>query len=130
LLLWNDSEKKIVRSGIAGLAAKTISEAYAQKSKLKEAAEKAAAEVNEKFEDEQKQKFQAEVESKDDSSMDFDQKLKGSSQKEIEKIEVDFLKSEELVTKILLHHVTTVKLEVPDALKQLALTQAKEGKKK
>jgi hypothetical protein len=26
LLLWNDSEKKIVKSGIAGLAAKTISD--------------------------------------------------------------------------------------------------------
>jgi len=111
-------------------AAKTISDAYAAKSKLKEAAEKAAAEVNDKFEEEQKAKFAAEVESKDDSSLDFESKLKDSTKKEMSKIDSDFSSNQELVIGILLHHVTTVKLEVPDALKQLTLTQAREAKSK
>jgi len=93
---------------------------------LKERAENEAGEVNAKFEEEQKHKFAAEVEGKDDSSAEFDSKLKESMRKEIEKVEGDFTKSQDLVVGILLHHVTTVKLEVQDALKQLALTQAKE----
>jgi len=117
-------------------AAKIIADAYSAKSKLKERAENEAGEVNAKFEEEQKHKFAAEVEGKDDSSAEFDLKLKESMRKEIAQVEGDFSKSQDLVVGLLLHHVTTVKLEVQDALKQLALTQAKEkaasneGKKK
>jgi len=91
--------------------------------------------VNAKFEEEQKIKFAQELGERDDTSLGFEKELKESTRKEQEKVEGDFAKSQDLVVGILLHHVTTVRLEVPDALRQLALTQAreqgvKEGKKK
>lgn len=71
--------------------------------------------------------FKAELVSKDAGDSNFSTQLKQQVQRDQTGIEDGFNKNQQAVVDFLLHHVTTVKLEVSEALRQSLLTKAEQG---
>jgi len=85
--------------------------------------EKSSVELKKQLERE----FQEELNTKDSGDSGFAQKLKDSTQKELVEIDAGHVKNKQAVVELLIHHVTTVKLEVEEALKQAILTKHAAG---
>jgi len=64
---------------------------------------------------------------KDSGDSGYQQKLKDSTAKELTEIDAGHAKNKQAVVELLIHHVTTVKLEVEEALKQAILTKHAAG---
>jgi V-type H+-transporting ATPase subunit G len=86
-------------------------------------AEKSSAELKKQLERE----FQDELNTKDSGDSGFASKLKDNTAKEITAIDAGFTKNKQAVVELLIHHVTAVKLEVEEALKQAILTKHTAG---
>lgn len=86
-------------------------------------AEKSAAELKRQLESE----FKNELASKDAGDSNFSSQLQGETKREIADIDANFAKNSAAVAEFLLHHVTSVKLEVSEALRQSLLTKAEQG---
>jgi len=86
-------------------------------------AEKSSVELKKQLERE----FQEELSKKDSGDVGFGAKLKESTAKEATEIDAGYVKNKEAVIDLLLHHVTTVKLEVSEALRQAILTKQAAG---
>jgi len=82
-------------------------------------AEKSSSELKKQLEKE----FQDELNSKDSGDSGYFQKLKDNTAKELGEIDAGFTKNKQVVVDLLIHHVTTVKLDVEEALKQAILTK-------
>ena len=86
-------------------------------------ADKAAQELKRQLEAE----FKSELASKDAGDSNFSSQLKQQVVRDQGSIEEGFNKNQQAVVDFLLHHVTTVKLEVSEALRQSLLTKAEQG---
>ncbi len=86
-------------------------------------ADKASQELKRQLESE----FKAELASKDAGDSNFSTQLKQQVQRDQSSIEEGYNKNQQAVVDFLLHHVTTVKLEVSEALRQSLLTKAEQG---
>jgi len=86
-------------------------------------ADKASQELKRQLEAE----FKADLASKDAGDSNFSSQLKQQVQRDQSSIEEGFNKNQQAVVDLLLHHVTTVKLEVSEALRQSLLTKAEQG---
>jgi len=98
----------------------------ARASRLRQAqteAEKSAQELRRQLEAE----FKAELAQKDAGDTTFTQQLKAEVTKDQQTIEDGYKKNHQAVVDFLLHHVTTVKLEVSEALRQSLLVKAEQG---
>ena len=98
----------------------------ARASRLRQAqteADKAAQELKRQLESE----FKADLASKDAGDSSFSSQLKQQVQRDQSSIDEGYTKNQQAVVDFLLHHVTTVKLEVSEALRQSLLTKAEQG---
>lgn len=64
---------------------------------------------------------------KDDISSDFRESLSAQTRKEVETMQKGYAQGKDTAVQLLLHHVTTVTLEVDDAMKQGFAKFAKES---
>lgn len=71
--------------------------------------------------------FKAELASKDAGDSSFTAQLKAETAKDAVSIDEGFSSNQQAVIDFLLHHVTTVNLEVSEALRQSLLTKAEQG---
>ena len=71
--------------------------------------------------------FKAELAQKDAGDSSFSQQLKAETMKDSAAIDDGFKGNQQAVIDFLLHHVTTVNLDVSEALRQSLLTKAEQG---
>jgi ABC-type sulfate transport system substrate-binding protein len=71
--------------------------------------------------------FKSELAQKDAGDSSFTAQLKAETAKDAQSIDEGFNSNQQAVIDFLLHHVTTVNLEVSEALKQSLLTKAEQG---
>ena len=86
-------------------------------------ADKSAAELRRQLEAE----FKAELAQKDAGDSSFSAQLKAETSKDASAIDEGFKSNQKAVIDFLLHHVTTVNLDVSEALRQSLLTKAEQG---
>ena len=98
----------------------------ARASRLRQAqteADKSSQELRRQLESE----FKAELAQKDAGDSSFTQQLKAETTKDAATIDQGFSSNQQQVIDFLLHHVTTVNLDVSEALRQSLLTKAEQG---
>jgi len=86
-------------------------------------AEKAAKELREKLERE----LNEDVDLKDDSFDEYAKKLDAETEQNCKLIQQQYSKNKNSVMSLLLHHVTTIHLEVTEAMRQAVLTKEKDA---
>ena len=86
-------------------------------------ADKSAQELRRQLEAE----FKAELAQKDAGDSSFTAQLKQEVGKDQQSIEDGYKKNHQAVVDFLLHHITTVNLDVSEALRQSLLTKAEQG---
>ncbi len=75
----------------------------------------------------QRTEFKEELSKKDSSTSNFADKLKEQTDREAKEIDAGYNKNKAAVMDLLLHHISTVKLDVEEALRQSLLTKAEQG---
>jgi hypothetical protein len=86
-------------------------------------ADKSAQELRRQLEAE----FKAELAQKDAGDSSFTAQLKQEVQKDQVSIEDGYKKNQQAVVDFLIHHITTVNLDVSEALRQSLLTKKEQG---
>lgn len=108
-------------------AASVISKARENRSiRLKQAQKEAETSANE-LRKQLEREFQLELKNTNVDDDSFNQTLSSQTNKENDEIERGYKKNSNIVIDLLLYHVTTVKLDISEALRQSLLTKADQG---
>jgi len=108
-------------------AAMTIQNARDNRGKRLREAEAEAEKMAKDFRDKLERELSEDKELKDDSFDEYAKKLEAETEVGCKEIQSQYSKNKSAVIALLLHHVTTVQLEVTEAMRQAVLTKDKDA---